>query len=95
VSPSSVVHFLCYSIIRCLFILNTISIAQFINPNGFQPAEPTTIFAFSPVVNRVSVVGDLAAWNTANPTLLAIEVVRMLSSFFAFQSQHWKYKLLV
>jgi hypothetical protein len=58
--------------------------AQYINPAGFAPTKPPTVFAFHPAFERVFVVGDLAAWNAANPNVGALEVVRV--PFLVFSS---------
>jgi hypothetical protein len=49
--------------------------AQFTNPNNVPPAEPNTMFILHPAFQKVYVVGDVYAWNAANPSVGAVEVV--------------------
>lgn len=59
--------------------------AQFTNPSGVQPAEPQTIFILHPAFQKIYVVGDVGAWNAANPGVGGVEVVRMLHFiYFSF-----------
>jgi hypothetical protein len=50
---------------------------QCTNPTNVPPAEPNTIFILHPAFQKLFVVGDLDAWNAANPGVGAVEVVRM------------------